>query len=130
MATGWTRPRRKHHLLHIPTRARRLRLVLQQLTRRYTIDKLSRERLVDKLVEAYVDWRGECARVDDAYRSWASESGPCGRAAFGLYMTALDAEEQAAEVYAGLVRRADKLSWSERPPTEPLGGPAWGDGWP
>ena len=27
-------------------------------------------------------------------------------------MVALDAEEQAAEVYAGLVRRADKLSLS------------------
>ena len=70
-------------------------------------------RLVDELVEAYVDWREACARVNDAYRSWASETGPCGRVAFGLYMAALDAEEQAAEVYAGLVRRADKLPWSE-----------------
>ena len=98
--------------------------------RRYTIDMQSRERLVDKLVEAYVDWRGECARVDDAYRSWASESGPCGRAAFGLYMTALDAEEQAAEVYAGLLRRAVNVPWSEDPPAERLGGPAWEVGWP
>ena len=91
---------------------------------------LRRERLVDELVEAYVDWRGACARVDDAYRSWASETGSCSRVASELYMLALDAEQQAAEVYARLVRRADKLSWSERPPTEPLGGPAWGDGWP
>jgi hypothetical protein len=98
--------------------------------RRYTIDKLSRERLVDKLVDAYIDWRGECARVDDAYRSWASEIGPSGRVAFGFYMAALDAEEQAAEVYAGLVRRADKLSRSERPQAEGLDGPAWGVGWP
>ena len=45
-------------------------------------------------------------------------------------MAALDAEEQAAEVYAGLVRRADELPWSEDPPAEPLGGPAWGVGWP
>ena len=59
-----------------------------------------------------------------------AKPGSGGRVAFGLYMAALDAEEQAAEVYAGLVRRADKLSWSERPPAEPLGGPAWGDGWP
>ena len=66
------------------------------------MDKLSRKRLVDELVEAYVAWREACARVDNAYRSWASETGPCGGVAFGLYMAALDAEEQAAEVYAGL----------------------------
>jgi hypothetical protein len=45
-------------------------------------------------------------------------------------VAALDAEEQAAEVYAELVRRAAKLPWSEDPATEPLGGPAWGVGWP
>jgi hypothetical protein len=49
---------------------------------------------------------------------------PRDRVTFGLYMAALDAEEQAAEVYAGLVRRADKLPWSEDPPAEPLSGPA------
>jgi hypothetical protein len=98
--------------------------------RRCMMDALSRKTLVDKLVEAYVDWRETCARARDAYRFWASEAGPRGRAAFGLYMAALDAEEQAAEVYAGLVRRADRLAWNEHPPTEPLGGPAWGDGRP
>jgi hypothetical protein len=98
--------------------------------RRYRMSMLSRERLVDKLVEAYVAWREACARVDDAYRSWASETGPPGGVAFGLYMAALDAEEQAAEVYAGLVRRAGKLAWSEDPRAEPLGGSAWGVGWP
>lgn len=94
------------------------------------MNTLRRERLVDELVEAYVEWRETCARVNDAHRSWASETGPGGRFAFELCMAALDEEEQAAEVYAGLVRRADKLSWSERPPTEPLGGPAWGASWP
>jgi hypothetical protein len=98
--------------------------------RRYMVDTLRRGRLVDKLVDAYVDWRETCAWVSDAYRSWASETGSCGRVAFGLFMVALDAEEQAAEVYAGLVRRADKLSLSDHPPTEPLGGRAWRDGWP
>ena len=94
------------------------------------MDTLSRNRLVDKLVEAYVDWLETCASANDAYRFWASGAGPCGSVAFGLYMAALDAEEQAAEVYAGFVRRADKLPWNEPPPTEPLGGRAWGDGWP
>ena len=91
---------------------------------------LSRKRLVDKLVEAYVAWRETCARVEDAYGSWASETGARGGVAFALYMAALDAEEHAAEVYAGLVRRAEKLPWSEDPPAEPLSGPAWGVGWP
>lgn len=94
------------------------------------MNTLSEKWLVDKLVEAYVAWRETCARVDDAYRSWASETGPRGGVAFGLYMAALDAEERAAEVYAGLVRRARKLAWSEDARAEPLGGPAWGVGWP
>jgi hypothetical protein len=34
---------------------------------------LRQERLVDALVEAYVDWRETCACVNDAYRSWASK---------------------------------------------------------
>ena len=32
---------------------------------------LSRKRPIDKLVEAYVDWREACVRVDDAYRACA-----------------------------------------------------------
>lgn len=97
------------------------------------MNSLRRERLVDELVDAYVGWRETCARVREAHRSWASETGSSSNDTFGLYMAALDEEEQAAEVYAELVRRADKLSWSERSPTEPLGrpgGPAWGDDWP
>lgn len=73
----------------------------------------SRKGLVDKLVEAYVDWREACVRANDAYRSWARETGPCGRVAFGAYVAALDAEQLAAEVYAGLVHRTEKLPWSE-----------------
>ena len=98
--------------------------------RGHRVDALSRERLVDQLVEAYVDWREACARVDDAYAFWASESGACGRVAFGSYVAALDAEERSAEVYAVLVRRADALAWNELFPAEPLGGPAGGVGWP
>jgi hypothetical protein len=96
--------------------------------RRHMMDTLSRERLVDELVEAYIDWRATCARVKDAYRSWAGETGPCGRVAFELYTAALDAEERAAEVYAGLVRRAAELPWSQDPPATP-GGRAGGLGW-
>jgi hypothetical protein len=91
---------------------------------------LTRKRLVDKLIEAYVDWREACIRVDDAYRSWASETGPPDGVAYGLYMAALDAEQQAADIYAGLVRRACRLPWSDDPPAEALRRPAWGFDWP
>jgi hypothetical protein len=94
------------------------------------MNTLTRKRLVDKLVDAYVAWRETCARVDDAYRWWGSETGPSGRVAFGVYMAALDAEEQAAEVYAGLVRRAEKLWWGQDLPTESFGGAAWEVGLP
>jgi hypothetical protein len=32
----------------------------------YDMTALSRKRLIDKLLEAYVDWREPCVRVDDA----------------------------------------------------------------
>jgi hypothetical protein len=98
--------------------------------RRYRMSLLSRDRLVDQLVESYVAWRETCAGVDDAYHDWASETGARGRVAFAVYMAALNAEEQAAESYARLVRRAERLRWSEDSAAEPLGGPAWRDGWP
>jgi hypothetical protein len=78
--------------------------------RKHMMNPLRQKRLVDALVEAYVDWRETCACVNDAYRSWASEPGPWRSVAFYLYMAALDAEQHAAEVYAGLVRRADELA--------------------
>lgn len=38
------------------------------------MDTLRPERLVGELVEAYVDWRESCARLDDAYRTSANET--------------------------------------------------------
>lgn len=43
--------------------------------------------------------------MNDAYRSWALDTGFRDKLTFGLYMSALDAEEHAAEVYAAAVRR-------------------------
>jgi hypothetical protein len=93
------------------------------------MNALRRKRLVDEVIEAYIDWRETCVRVDDAYR-WSSETGPYARVAFGLYVAALDAEERAAEVYAELVRRADELAWSEDYRVESLDGSVPGVGWP
>jgi hypothetical protein len=91
---------------------------------------LSRERVVDQLFEAYFDWRETCARVDDAYRFWASETGLRGSVAFAAYTAALDAEELAAAVYAGFVRCAEELPWSEDPPARRPSKQRWGVGWP
>ena len=91
---------------------------------------LTRKRLVDKLIEAYVDWRETCTRVDDAYRSWARAGDPRDRVAYAVYVAALDAEHQAADIYAGLVQRASRLHWSDTPAAEALRGAASGFDWP
>jgi hypothetical protein len=99
------------------------------------MNKLSQKRLVDRLIEAYVNWREACLQVSDAYHSWASETGLAATSAFGRYMAALDREERAAEVYAGLVRRAGQLTrrrrqiaigpeTTKRQPTAPRAGAA------
>ena len=95
-----------------------------------TTDKLSLNQLVDELIDAYVDWRVACDQVDEAYRSWALEASSAGDVAFGLYMAALDAEEDAAARYAAHVRRAYKRLYGEGPSVEPFGGRAPGIGRP
>lgn len=70
------------------------------------MNKMSQKRLLDGLVEAYVNWREACLRVSDAYASWVSGAGVDAKSAFARYMAALDHEERAAEIYASLVHRA------------------------
>ena len=38
------------------------------------MNKLSQQRLVDTLVDAYVGWREACLQVSDAYGAWASQT--------------------------------------------------------
>jgi hypothetical protein len=73
------------------------------------MNNLSHKQLVDRLIDAYVSWREACLRVSDAYDSWTSETGPGATSAFGCYTAALEQEERAAEVYAGLVRCTGEL---------------------
>jgi hypothetical protein len=42
---------------------------------------------VDKMLDAYLEWRAACLLVSDAYRNWSSATGPD---AFAWYMTALN----------------------------------------
>jgi hypothetical protein len=77
-------------------------------------------RLLDRMIGAYVDWREACRLVHDAYRSWASATRPHASVAFWRYNAALDAEERAAEVYAGLVQRVGHLATSDGDLSGPL----------
>lgn len=86
---------------------------------------LSQKRQLDKMIDAYVTWREACLLVSDAYDSWVSETGPGATVAFGRYMTALDQEEQAAELYANLVRRVERLVRRSVLRSGPLGTAAW-----
>jgi hypothetical protein len=83
-------------------------------------------RQVDKMMDAYVAWHEACLLVNDAYRSWSSAAGPELTAAFGWYVTALDREERAAEIYARLVRRVGALAADDHNPAATLGAPTSG----
>lgn len=65
--------------------------------------------MVDEAMDGYIEWREECLRVWDAYRRWLSAVRPDTGLAARAYVAALDREERAAEVYAGLISRLDRL---------------------
>ena len=62
--------------------------------------------LADAAVAAYSEWRGECAAVRASYRQWAGARREEESSGFIDYRSALDREEDAAERYARLMRRA------------------------
>ena len=70
---------------------------------------LHQKQVVDDAVIAYVEWREECMEVWSAYGSWASAPPERVRRAHAAYRAALDREEAAAKVYAGLMRRVGDL---------------------
>jgi hypothetical protein len=75
------------------------------------IRRFNRRRVrVDAFLSAYAQWRAECDAVRVAYRAWMAASASGESRAFHAYRTALDREQRAAEVYAGLVSRAGDLA--------------------
>jgi hypothetical protein len=70
---------------------------------------LHEKQIVDDAVIAYVEWREECMEVWNAYGWWASAPPEDVRRAHAAYRAALDREEAAANVYAGLMRRVGHL---------------------
>jgi hypothetical protein len=63
------------------------------------------KQLADEALEAYVDWREECAGVWDAYERWARAPKIDAAVAFSAYRAALDREECASHAYADLLVR-------------------------
>jgi hypothetical protein len=61
--------------------------------------------LVGEALDAYLDWREECDAVWDAGDWWAHASGSDAPTAVAAYLTALDREERAANVYADALTR-------------------------
>jgi hypothetical protein len=70
---------------------------------------LYQTQIVDDAVIAYVEWREECMEVWNAYGWWASAPPEDVRRAHAAYRAALDREEAAAKVYAGLMKRLGDL---------------------
>jgi hypothetical protein len=63
------------------------------------------EQLVDRALDAYIDWREECAEVWSAYERWVRAPEIDDAGAFAAYRAALDREECASHAYAGLLAR-------------------------
>jgi hypothetical protein len=58
-----------------------------------------RRRLVDEMMDDYVSWREACAAVALSYENWECSEPRDMKLAFGVYVAALDGEEQAATAY-------------------------------
>ena len=64
-------------------------------------------------MDAYLVWRDECTAAGDAYRRWTAARGTGVAFAFETYAAALNREQRACEVYAGLIRGVSDLQPQE-----------------
>ena len=67
------------------------------------MSELFDKRLIDDVFDAYIDWREDSAEVWEAYERWIAACRDKAGRAFSAYQDALDREERASQVYAGLV---------------------------
>ena len=68
----------------------------------------SRARLIDELMNSYVQWRQQCLAVNEAYERWLRGPRKDRADAFEGYRIALDLEEHASSLYAKRVRRFER----------------------
>jgi hypothetical protein len=76
--------------------------------------KRVRDKLIDRVMEAYVDWRQESAQVGFAYGRWTMARTTDPEGAFAVYAAALDREELASISYAQVIRRTTVLFERDR----------------
>ena len=64
--------------------------------------------LIDEAMERYVEWREECAAVENAYTNWSKA--PAGEAElpYAAYGAALDREQIAASLYGRALVRLER----------------------
>jgi hypothetical protein len=65
--------------------------------------------LIDEAMERYVEWREECAAVNDAYANWTKAPVEEPDLPFVAYSAALDREQSAAKVYGRALDRIREL---------------------
>src|ERR1700722_20486844 len=87
---------------------------------------LSRKRLIDKLVEAYVDWREASVQVDDAYRASARETGPWAQSRSGCMWPRSTLRSRLPTPTPGWSAAPRSSPGPQEPRLEPFGEPAGG----
>jgi hypothetical protein len=65
-------------------------------------------RLVDEMLDRYVEWREDAAAVSAAYGGWSGAPAREKGWRFSVYMAALEQEESAATSYAAVVEELDR----------------------
>jgi hypothetical protein len=70
---------------------------------------LDHRQAVDDALDAYLEWRQQCAAVWDAYDRWTSATSEDNVPAHVAYQAALDREEAAANAYAMFLDRVREL---------------------
>jgi hypothetical protein len=68
-----------------------------------------RHALVDEAMERYVEWRQECAAVEDAYTNWSSAPARDAELPYAAYGAALDREQSAAALYGRALVRLERV---------------------
>ena len=72
--------------------------------------------LVDRMIDAYCDWRTACAEARAAYERFRLACAPERALAFAAYSAALDREQSACEDYAEHIRLIESRRTSARRP--------------
>jgi hypothetical protein len=91
------------------------------LPNRGVTDAAGAARLVDEVIDRYVDWREECETVRSGYEAWWSGAEEERTIRFAVYNMALDREEWAAGLYSKSTQRLRRFLWPDlEPKSQPM----------